>query len=67
MLKLISFLPKLVDEAENRELFREVTKEELRVVISSFSKDKSPGPNGWTTEFFGDFFDVVGTDLLRVV
>jgi hypothetical protein len=36
MLKLISLFPKLVDREENRELFREVSKEELRAVISKF-------------------------------
>jgi hypothetical protein len=35
--------------------------------IKSFSKDKSPGPDGWTVEFYLHFFDLVGPDLLELV
>ena len=35
--------------------------------MQSFQKDKSPGPYGWTIEFFIDLYDVLGADLLRVV
>jgi hypothetical protein len=37
------------------------------VSLKSFSKDKSPGPNGWTVEFYLHFFDLVGPDLLELV
>jgi hypothetical protein len=33
-------------------------------VITNFKIDKSPGPDGWTIEFFIHFFDLVGRDLL---
>jgi mannosylglycoprotein endo-beta-mannosidase len=32
-----------------------------------FKKERSPGPDGWTTEFFSHFFDIVGPDLLSMV
>jgi hypothetical protein len=32
-----------------------------------FKKERSPGPDGWTTEFFTFFFDLVGSDLLQMV
>jgi len=32
-----------------------------------FKKDKNPGPNGWTIEFYLAFFDVIGKDLLHVI
>jgi hypothetical protein len=35
--------------------------------LNSFNKDRSPGPDGWTVEFFLHFFDLVGTDLLDLV
>ena len=37
------------------------------VALKSFSKDKSPGPDGWTIEFYLHFFDLVGPDLLELV
>jgi len=39
----------------------------LEIVLHSFQKDKSPGPNGWTIEFFLGFYDLLKVDLLRVV
>jgi hypothetical protein len=36
-------------------------------ILKYFSKDKIPGPNGWTSEFFLSFFDLVGQDLLDCV
>lgn len=44
-----------------------VTKEELGAAIKWFKKDKSPGPYGWTIEFYIDFFDILGDDLLKIV
>lgn len=67
VLKLISYFPLHVKDGENSDLYRGISKEELRAVISSFKKDKIPRPDGWTTKFFEDFFDVVGDDLLQAV
>jgi hypothetical protein len=35
--------------------------------LKSFSKDKSPGPDGWTVEFYLHFFDLLGLDLQELV
>jgi hypothetical protein len=48
-------------------LDRVITKKEIWDILSLFYKDKSPGPGGWTVEFFTLFFDVVGDDLLDLV
>jgi hypothetical protein len=45
----------------------QVTLEELKIVMNSFQKDKSPGPDGWTIEFFLGFFDVIGQGILSLV
>jgi hypothetical protein len=45
----------------------EVTIEELKEVMRSFQKDKSPGPYGWTIEFVLGFFDLLGQDILKLV
>jgi hypothetical protein len=36
-------------------------------ILIHFKKERSPGPDGWTTEFFSFFFDLVGSDLLQMV
>jgi len=35
--------------------------------MKAFKKDKCPGPDGWTIEFFNHFFDIIKQDLLRMV
>ena len=60
-------LPRFAEEEDNRRLMRPVIEEELKEVLGSFQKDKSPGPDGWTIEFFLGFYEVLGMDLLQVV
>jgi hypothetical protein len=43
------------------------TLQEISSALKSFSKDKSPGPDGWTVEFYLHFFDLIGQDLLELV
>jgi exonuclease III len=65
--KVIDLFPQMVNDDESCSLYNPVTMEELKVVLFHFKKDKSPGPDGWTTEFFTFFFDLVGEDLLEMV
>jgi hypothetical protein len=44
-----------------------VTKEEVLEVLKGFTKDKSPGLDGWTMEFYLHFYDLVANDLLDAV
>ena len=53
----------MVDVEESCALYSLVTIEELKSVLFHLKKEKSPGPDGWTVEFFTSFFDLVGEDL----
>eukprot|EP00253_Pinus_taeda_P033192 PITA_33192 len=53
------------DEAE--ELYAPVTTGELESTLKWFKKEKSPGLDGWTIEFYLSFYDLLGQDLLQVV
>eukprot|EP00253_Pinus_taeda_P026277 PITA_26277 len=44
-----------------------ITEEELHRILKAFSKDKCPGPDGWTIEFFLHFFDLIKHDLIRMI
>eukprot|EP00253_Pinus_taeda_P004777 PITA_04777 len=59
--------PRFAQQEDWENLTMEVTKEELEVTLKWFKKDKSPGPDGWTIEFYIDFFDILGDDLLKIV
>jgi hypothetical protein len=62
-----SLFPRFVDEEDISLLDQPCTKSEIWEVLKLFSKDKSPGPDGWTVEFFTQFFDLLGDDLLELV
>eukprot|EP00253_Pinus_taeda_P033720 PITA_33720 len=59
--------PRFVNEDDSEDLMAPVTMGELESTLKWFKKDKSPGPDGWTIEFYLAFFDLLGQDLLRVV
>ena len=44
----------------------EVMKKKLLEVLHSFQKDKFPGPDGWTVEFFLGCYEILGQDLLKM-
>jgi hypothetical protein len=63
----VSLYSRFVNEVEAEALYSLILLGELKEVLSMFKLDKSPGPNGWTVEFFVHFFDMVAGDLLEMV
>jgi hypothetical protein len=45
----------------------EVRKEELKAVLVTFKKAKSPSLDGWTMEFFLRFYHFLEDELLKVI
>ena len=56
ILKQIALFPRLIDDEVNRDLYRAISKEKIKVVISNFRKDKSPGSDDGIVEFYDVFF-----------
>ena len=54
-----------LDEEEREHLEKELTLEELKDALMSFSDNKSPGEDGFTKEFYQTFFDLLCKDLLN--
>ena len=48
-------------------LIRVVTAEEVRKVLFSMAVDKSPGPDGYTSEFFKATWAITGRDFVIAV
>lgn len=67
IINVANHFPRFVEEEYVEDLNDLVSAEELEGVLKWFKKDKSPGPDGWTIEFYLAFFDVLGQDLLGVV
>lgn len=54
-------------EADKEQLVKEVTAEEIRNVLFSMPSNKSPGPDGYTCEFFKDTWEIVGQDFTAAI
>ena len=54
-------------EIDRSILISEVTTEEVRKVLFSMAADKSPGPDGYTMEFFKATWNITGKDLVVAV
>ena len=48
-------------------LMEEVSEEELSKVLHSFQKGKIPGPDGFTLDLFLGFYELLKTDIMKVV
>jgi hypothetical protein len=65
--KILDYYPQMINEEEANTMIHPVTLEELKEVLLLFKKEKSLGPDGWTTEHFICFFDLIGEDVLAMV
>jgi hypothetical protein len=59
--------PQMVSGGRYTVLEKPCTLEDILNILKDFTKDKSPGPDGWTMEFFLHYFELVGDDLLGMV
>jgi hypothetical protein len=58
---------RLFTEEEGIRLADPVTLAEILSTLKGFKCSKSPGPDGWTVEFFLAFFDLLGNEILEMV
>ncbi|GJT32677.1 RNA-directed DNA polymerase, eukaryota [Tanacetum coccineum] len=49
------------------ELERYVSRDEIRLAVWNCGNNKSPGPDGFTFEFFKKYWDLIGTDFCDAV
>ena len=55
-------IPKLSDD-ERDQLEGELTYDECKEILQTFKDGSSPGEDGFTAEFYRNFFDIIGRDL----
>jgi hypothetical protein len=65
--KIVKHIPKLVTKEKNATLMREISLEEVEQEIMEIPKGKSPGPDGFTTEFFHACWSVIKHDVWEAV
>eukprot|EP00253_Pinus_taeda_P005798 PITA_05798 len=65
--KICHLIPKKVSRDQNLALLRVITKEEPKETINKMSKNKAPGPDGFTIEFYQATWSFIGNDLLDLL
>jgi len=66
-LRVIILFPCYFNGLVRKEVEALVTLKEVKDVLKNISKDKSPGPDGWTVDFFIHFFELLGVEILEAV
>ncbi|XP_074266789.1 uncharacterized protein LOC141590074 [Silene latifolia] len=56
-----------VSETQAAELIRDVTNAEIYEALCSIPPNKSPGPDGYTSQFYKDAYSIVGKDIIKAV
>ena len=56
-----------ITEEENNFLIREINEEEIYHALWALDRDKSSGPDGFSTHFFTLFWDIVKFDMKRML
>eukprot|EP00253_Pinus_taeda_P028283 PITA_28283 len=57
----------IVNDEENTVLCRPITTEEVIQVIWSMEADKAPGPDGFSIHFYQSCWEVIKSDLLKMI
>ncbi|XP_074297104.1 uncharacterized protein LOC141627782 [Silene latifolia] len=57
----------LVTEEHTQILIKEVTDQEIKDALMSIPASKAPSPDGYTSKFFKDAFNIMGKDIILVV
>ncbi|XP_030487638.2 uncharacterized protein LOC115704575 [Cannabis sativa] len=60
-------IPTTISTAQNMFLLAPVTEEEVSKAVKQMHPDKSPGPDGMTPGFYQRNWNVVGTDVIKLV
>lgn len=67
IIRVARLFPRFLDQDAEEQLMRLITLQELEDTLKWFQKDKSPGQDGWPIEFYLDFFNIMGQDILNLV
>jgi hypothetical protein len=65
--KITRHIPKLVTQEQNEALMRPITQDEVDKEVKDMPSGKSPGPDGFTTDFFHHCWDLIKEEVWQVV
>eukprot|EP00253_Pinus_taeda_P026690 PITA_26690 len=62
----LNIIENKISEAQNVDLDKEITKEEIEWSIYSMPLDKAPGPDGFTVAFYRTHWEIIKKDYIRM-
>lgn len=65
--KILQNIPKLITEEQNLLLLQPIQMQEVESVANQLKAGKAPGPDGFTSDFFHHFWDLIQTKVWQVV
>ncbi|GJX07756.1 RNA-directed DNA polymerase, eukaryota [Tanacetum coccineum] len=65
--KIIFLFPKRLAQDQANDLERSISRDEIRVAVWNYGDNKSPGPDGYTFEFFKKYWGLIGPDFCEAV
>jgi hypothetical protein len=63
----LSIIPGLIKEDVNTKLTKEVTQQEIKEALDQMNPDKAPGPDGFTSRFYQQYWEIIKTDLTKMI
>ncbi|XP_059068255.1 uncharacterized protein LOC131858823 [Cryptomeria japonica] len=63
----LSVISKLITAAQNQALMKPIQFEDVRSAVFSMEGEKAPGPDGFPTFFYQNFWEIVGNEVWAVV
>eukprot|EP00253_Pinus_taeda_P024539 PITA_24539 len=60
-------IPKIINEDHNTQLLQPVSLKEVEEEISQLKDGKAPGPDGFTANFFHEFWELIKTEVWELV
>eukprot|EP00253_Pinus_taeda_P031988 PITA_31988 len=64
---VLSIIENKISEAQNADLDKEITLEEIEWSLHSMPLDKAPGPDGFTVAFYRSHWEIIKKDYIRMV
>jgi hypothetical protein len=64
---MLEHIPTLVSREENHDLMRLISEAEIFAAIWCLEPDKAPGPDGFSISFYRFFWDIIKSDLKRML
>ena len=65
--KISQNIPRIITEEHNQLLLRPVSRQEVDLAMKQLKDGKAPGPDGFTTTFYHQFWDLIGEEVWMVV